>query len=194
MKEDHVTNKNGDAFLVTDFAQCFEQTRHYNSQILTTLKFIITFYTTICGLVWGLFHYSIEKNINITSALIIALCVILLFGLILLIFAVRNRIYFVKCMRYVNEQRGYYLQRISPKFPNKSGMFVDPKKPKYFNWSSSQSWLIYTISVMNSLVCGLLLFFIFKQVLIALLGGHFLLIVQLSLVISYLHSKDRDRQ
>jgi len=75
-------------------------------------------------------------------------------------------------------------------------MFVDPKKPKYFNWSSSQSWLIYTISVMNSLVCGLLLFFIFKQVLIALLGGHFLLIVQLSLVISYLylHSKDRDRQ
>ena len=154
----HPGDKYNNAFLIADFNQCFEQTRHYNTQIMNTLKFITTFYTAVCGLTWGLFQYSIEKNIDIKSALIIALCVVLLFGIIILIFAVRNRVYFVKCMRYVNEQRGYFLSRISPKFANKSGMPVDSDKLRYFNWSSSQSWLVYIISLMNSLILGLFLF------------------------------------
>ncbi|MGB3477829.1 MAG: hypothetical protein WBB67_01570 [bacterium] len=189
----HPGDKDNDAFLIADFNQCFEQTRHYNTQIVNTLKFITTFYTAVCGLVWGLFQYSIKKNIDIKSALIIALCVVLLFGIIILIFAVRNRVYFVKCMRYVNEQRGYFLSRISPKFANKSGMPVDPAKLKYFNWSSSQSWLVYIISLMNSLILGLFLFILVNRVDVALLSGICLFIIQLLLSICYLCSQDHGK-
>jgi hypothetical protein len=36
-------------FLINDFNQCFNQARHYDSQILDIFKYIVTFFTAISG-------------------------------------------------------------------------------------------------------------------------------------------------
>lgn len=42
-------------FLENDFNQCFEQVRHYDTQIVDIFKFLATFYTTVAGIAIGLY-------------------------------------------------------------------------------------------------------------------------------------------
>ena len=49
-------------FIENDFNQCFEQVRHYDSQIFNIFKYLATFYTTVAGGAVGLYQFSIEKN------------------------------------------------------------------------------------------------------------------------------------
>lgn len=96
-------------FLLSDFNQSFEQSRYYDSQIVNIFKFLATFYTTIAGITIGLYQYSVDHNIHITCGLVCGLIIALFFGLAMFSLVVRNRLYFVVCMRYINEQRQLFL-------------------------------------------------------------------------------------
>lgn len=45
-------------FLERDFNQCFQQMRHYDSQIFDILKFMFTGYTALIGVALGLYKFG----------------------------------------------------------------------------------------------------------------------------------------
>ena len=57
-------------FLERDFNQCFQQMRHYDSQLWDICKFSFTAYTALIGIAIGLYQYSIQKALDLTYAVI----------------------------------------------------------------------------------------------------------------------------
>jgi hypothetical protein len=144
-------------FLDRDFNQCFEQMRHYDSQIFEIGKFTLASYAGIIGLALGLYQFSLKESVELRPPARALLAIGLLHGFLLLGMAVRNRAYFVKVARYINEQRKLFLSSRPMGFQNESQMYVDQKYPKYYDWRSSQLWLTHLVAALNSVLLALLL-------------------------------------
>jgi len=178
-------------FLERDFNQCFQQMRHYDTQNFGILRFSFTGYTTLISVGLGLYQFGLKESKNFTLPIIAALSIGFVIGLFMFTLAMRNRIYFVRIARYINEQRGLFLQFKPFGFENKSTMYTDCKRPAFFNWHSSQAYLCYIMAGLNSALCGILLFIIFSSYCYKwtiVMGGSFaLFIIQLLIAISYLN-------
>lgn len=149
---------NAFSLLNSDFAQCFQQMRHYDGQILDLLKFSFTGYTALAGIALGVYKFGIEKNVNLTLPIAVALAIGLILGLLILALMVRNRAYFVPLARYVNQIRGMAFALKPLDFENITKMYVSYKKPPFFHWRSSQAWMIYIVSILNAALLGILLY------------------------------------
>lgn len=178
------------SFLENDFNQCFEQARYYDTQIVDIFKFLATFYTTIAGLAIGLYQFSLEKQLDFRIALISGLSVAFLFGICMFFLIVRNRVYFVFCMRYINEHRGFFLSCKPLGFENKSKMYTNHKKPPFFNTLSSQSLWLYVVAILNSALLGVILYMAQKNFWSILVWCFFVVMIQLVSGISYLKSRE----
>lgn len=184
--------KNADVgltFLQADFDRCFEQARYYDSQSVDIFKFLATFFTIVAGGGIGLFEFAVEKHVDLTFAIITGFLIALFFGLGLFGLVVRNRVYFVGCMRYINEQRHAFLALKPLGFRNVSGMYTDARHPRYFNWLSSQSFLMYAIAALNAVLLSLVLV-LFKN------GGFvtfglLLLLAQIASAVFYLRGQEQ---
>lgn len=177
-------------FSISDFNQCFEQARYYDTQIVDIFKFLATYYTTVAGIAIGLYQYASEKNINIHEALICGLIIALIFGICMFFLIVRNRVYFVFCMRYINEHRKNFLSFKPLGFENKTKMYTNHKKPPFFNIFSSQSWWMYVVAILNSTLLGIIGYFIKLELTAIVGGGVILLMLQLLIGILYLKSQE----
>jgi hypothetical protein len=181
-------------FLERDFNQCFQQIRHYDSQMFDILKFMFTGYTALIGVALGLYKFGIEKNVDMALPASAALSVGLLLGLFMFALSIRNRVYFVQVTRYVNEQRGFFLCYKPLGFENATKMYTDYFQPPYFNWRSSQAWFMYIIAFLNSTLLGILLYIAFVSNRckwnIVVIGSLVLFIVQLVIAIWYLISRE----
>lgn len=177
-------------FLQSDFNQCFDQVRYYDAQIVDVFKFLAIFYTTIAGIAVSLYQYSVDKGINIKAALISGLIVAFLFGLCMFFLIVRNRIYFVFGMRYINEQRGLFLSVKPLGFENKSKMYINYKKPPFFNALSSQSWWLYIVGILNSALLAVILYVANKGALNIVIWCFVVCMLQLVSGIAYLKSRE----
>jgi hypothetical protein len=181
-------------FLERDFNQCFQQMRHYDSQIFDIFKFMFTGYITLIGVALGFYKFGLEKNINLTFPVIAVLTIGLVFGLFILAYTVSNRVYFVKILRYINEQRKTFFSYEPLGFANKSEMYIKYSQPAFFNWLSSQAFFIYIITFLNSTLLGALLFIIFTsngyKLVIITSSCLSLFIVQLIVAIYYLKSRE----
>lgn len=187
--------KNADvglAFLQSDFDRCFEQARYYDSQSVDIFKFLATFFTVVAGGGIGLYEFAVEKHVDLTFAIVTGFLIALFFGLGLFGLVVRNRVYFVGCMRYINEQRQVFLALKPLGFRNASGMYTDARHPRYFNWLSSQLFLMYSIAALNAVLLSLVL-------ILAKNGGFLtfgllLLVVQIAGAALYLRSQEKAAQ
>jgi hypothetical protein len=151
-------------FLERDFNQCFEQLRHYDGQIFEITKFVLASYAGLTGLSLGLYQFSLKEHIDLTLAAAAIVAIGLPHGLFLFALAVRNRVYFVKVARYVNEQRELFLGFKPFGFKNEAKMYTDPAQPRFFDWRSSQSWLMYLVGGLNAALLSLLLFLLTAEV------------------------------
>lgn len=179
-------------FLERDFNQCFQQIRHYDLQLFNILKLVFMGYTAVIGIALGLYQFGLEKGIDISLPAQAILSIGFLFGLLLFSLAIIYRTYFVQVTRYINEQRNLFFKYRPLGFENKSIMYTDCLQPPFFNWRSSHSWFTYIIAVLNSAMLGILLFITLNQYiwLIAILSFFFSLIIQLSIGIKYLKSRE----
>ncbi len=178
------------SMLQNDFNQSYEQSRHYDNQIIDIFKYLATFYTTIIGIAVGIDKYALTKFIDLSNSVILGLSVSLLFGTIMYYMIVRNRIYFVVCMRFINEQRNTYLSYKPLSFENKSGMYTNHNKPPFFNFFSSQSFLMYLIAFMNSCLLFAILYFAKTSSLLNTVFSSLFLLTQLSTAIIYLMTRE----
>lgn len=134
-------------FLERDFNQNFQQMRHYDAQIFDIIKFMFTAYSALIGVAIGLYQFGLKENYDFSASAIAALGVGLVLGLFMFALIVRNRVYFVQVVRYINEQRGFFLAFKPMGFKNKSKMYINHEQPPYFNWRSSHSWLCYIVAL-----------------------------------------------
>ena len=138
-----------ETFLEHDFDQCCSLLRHYDSQIFNLTKFSFVTYTGLLGIAIGFFEFSNKNEMDLRTPIIAALGAALMCGLFFLASVLRNRRYFVRVARYVNEHRNHFLAHHPHGFRNKSRMYADPNLPTYMNWSSSHLLFVYLISALN---------------------------------------------
>ena len=178
-------------FLDRDFNQCFQQMRHYDAQIFDLLKFMFTAYTALIGIALGLYKFGLKEANDLSASAIAAIVVGLILGLFMFTLTVRNRVYFVQVVRYINEQRGFFFQFKPMGFEDKVKMYINHKQPPYFNWRSSHSWLCYIISVLNSILLGVLLYILYPcSWRLVIVGSLLLFISQMTIAIMYLKTRE----
>lgn len=156
MKNQDGTNQadEGLKFLERDFNQCFEQMRHYDSQIIDLGKFAYTSYPVVIGGAAGIYKYGLDKHLDYSVIAGLIPLIAFLPGLFLLWDMVRTRVYFVRVTRYLNEHRQFFLSFPPLSFPNVAKMYVDPKKPDYLDRYSSQLYFMCILAVLNAFLLG----------------------------------------
>src|SRR5205809_7104581 len=82
-------------FLDRDFNQCFQQFRHYDSQILEVCKFAFLGYSTLIGAALGLYEFGLKEKQTFSAAIVGILATGLAIGTFLYALSIRNRVYFV---------------------------------------------------------------------------------------------------
>lgn len=178
-------------FLERDYNQCFQQMRHYDAQIFDILKFMFTAYTALIGVALGLYQFGLKESKDLSSPSIAVLVVGLMLGLFMFALTVRNRVYFVQVVRYINEQRGFFFQFKPMGFEDKLKMYTNYTQPPYFNWRSSHSWLCYISSTLNATLFGVLLYILIPCSWKTVIGGSLLLFIgQLIIAIAYLTTRE----
>jgi len=145
-------------FLESDFIQCFQQMRHYDEQIMNLCKFAFLSYSSITGAAIGLYKFGIEKDVDLLFPASIIVGIGLIVGLLLFCMAMRNRVYFVRVSRYINEVREIFVKHNPMGFENKSRMYTDWRKPMFYNLYSSQLWVCYMLAFLNAILVGALLY------------------------------------
>src|SRR5256885_13447222 len=96
-------------FLDRDFNQCFQQLRHYDSQILEVCKFAFFGYSTLIGAALGLYQFGLKEHLTLAAPINGILGTGLVLGIFFFALGIRNRVYFVQVARYINEQRQLFL-------------------------------------------------------------------------------------
>lgn len=189
------TEKAGIEFIRVDFSECFQQMRHYEVTLINTCKFAFFGYSSVSAAALGLYEFGIEKNTDLRSLASIILLVGLPVGLLLFLIAVRNRVYFVRVTRYINEIRGIFIKYKPMGFENESQNYIDydkPDKPAFFNPYSSQLMFCHIIAFLNSVLLGVFLFmYIGKVNLILVCICVFLCGIQVIGEIIFLKSHDK---
>lgn len=145
-------------FLERDFIQNFNQMRHYDAQIFDTFKFLFSCYIGLVGFSLGLYQFGVKENIDLRLPGMAALTIGLLLGVFMYAVVLRNRVYFVKSARYINEQRKLFLALRPLGFGNISDMYTNPSHPPYFQWRSTQFWFSLVIALFNSVLLGVLFY------------------------------------
>jgi len=188
--------------LKSDFEQCFEHMRHYDNIFMNIVNYILLGYTAIFTASTALLSsnlnmFKIIAGVGILSILS-SISATLLLG-----FLMRNRVYFVSVAKYVNEIRNIYLKNNPLGIKNSSGMYVDNKYPKVWNWGSTHLSLLFFVAFLNSLFFAFgftFLVYIFtipksidvvKTCLFLLLICFIIFGVELVWVTKYLKSKDK---
>ncbi|MBE7415394.1 MAG: hypothetical protein HS130_09290 [Deltaproteobacteria bacterium] len=177
-------------FLSSDFNQCFQQMRHYDSQITLILKFMFTAYTALIGIALGLYQFGLKEQKDFSTPASFALTIGLIIGLFMFSLTVRNRVYFVQVARYINEQRGFFLKFSPIGFGNFSKMYTNLQQPPYFNWRSSHTWLYGIIATLNSTLLIVLLYILEYDWIILAFCSSLLVLIQMSCGILYLRSRE----
>ena len=71
-------------------------------------------------------------------------------GIVTLMLLAKNRVYFAKVARYVNEIRHLYLQKHPAQIANKANMFNDVRFPPIWDKGSTQTFQIYLVAIFDS--------------------------------------------
>lgn len=139
--------------LVCDFQQAFYMLRHYDDVNWNLTKFSFGQILVSLGACWTVFFEANKANalpilkLNYSIAIFILLILSSAFTLISILGICKNRTYFVKVSRYINEHRKVAINKNNVGFANESKMWNNPNFPKNVDWGSTQMICLY-------LLCG----------------------------------------
>ena len=139
--------------LINDFQQAFYMLRHYDEVNWNLTKFSFGQVLVSLGACWTIFFEANKSGASdiLKSNYAIGIFILLLlsaaFTLMSILGICKNRTYFVKVSRYINENRRYALKYNGIDFSNISKMWDNPQYPKNVDWGSTQMICLY-------LLCG----------------------------------------
>ena len=152
-KQDTDNSQYSKQLLVNDFQQAFYMLRHYDDVNWNLTKFSFGQILVSLGACWTIFFEANKSNALsiLRSYYSVGIFVLLVlsaaFILISILGICKNRTYFVKVSRYINEHRKFALDNSELSFHNVSKMWNNPKMPKNLDWCSTQLICLY-------LLCG----------------------------------------
>jgi len=189
--------------LVSDFEQCFEQMRHHDDAFENLLQFAYTGVVAVAGASGTLLQIWHANPLNVATV-----GLILLFswmaGVVVVMSLAKNRVYFAKVARYVNEIRHLYLAKSTAVIANKAKMYTDWRFPPILDFGSTQTFQIYLASACDSFLfaSGIITLIAYRNVsnhteanvnwFWGILSFVASLVVEIVLIFVYWHLKERE--
>lgn len=148
----------GKQFLYHDFEQCFQQMRHYDSQCWDIIKFCFGEILLVGTAIWALYCFSVIPenvstlvSVNFKWLTLIILLISYIFIFISSYLVARNRVYYVKTSRYINEFRKLAIEIKPYGFKNVYKYYDDYNFPKVNESKSTQLVALYSIIILGLL-------------------------------------------
>lgn len=141
--------------LIEDFSQSLEMHRHYDSLNWQITKFAFGEILVAIGACWTVFTLEPDSisDQNLKWFVMFLICLTSwLFGKLSIYTIVKNRSYFVRTARHINELRSHVLQRKPYGFENKAKFWDDSSKPKVRDWFSTQFSSLYMLAALTMAV------------------------------------------
>ena len=185
-------------YLISEYEQCFQQMRHYDTTQNTLLTFALTGYIAIFAAVYTLYQYSTNNPIKYTFLTMIFILSTIA-GIIVLMTLARNRVYYTAVAKQVNRIRNYFLSNSELDFIRYNNCYVSYDKPKNFYWLSTYAMYIVVISLFNASLIGSGVvmfnrFIVNKDFNISLafgiITGLIMMVLELIYVVKYFHRND----
>lgn len=150
--------------MAADFQECMGMLRHYDNVNWDLTKFTFGQVLVAIGACWTILGAEREKGETLWNVLNDGLSNYIVGGLLFLsacfvfltlLAILKNRTYFVKMSRYLNEHRKNVLQEHPFGFANQSEMWCNPDFPPVIDRKSTQLLCVYLFAI-----CLILLLFV----------------------------------
>jgi hydroxymethylpyrimidine pyrophosphatase-like HAD family hydrolase len=192
-------------FLNHDFDQSYEQLRHYDNLSWDITKF--SFIELLAGVaaVWAIYGFAlnpdnptswIKDNYMLLIPSIFGLCY--LFSILASFLLSRNRVYFSKVAKYINEHRNFSLSIKPIGFVNETKFYTNIKFPPAFDKWSTHLVSLYVIQFVSAIMFSSLIFCVLHYwfdsgvfiLVFSIFGGLLSFIINLRVYIKYLKEQD----
>lgn len=147
--------------LINDFTQSMYTHRHYDTMNWQITKFAFGEILVAIGACWSVFNWDLakESSPNLKWIVMSIICgASLIFGIISIYTIVKNRVYFVRTSRHINELRHHVLLRQPFGFKNESNFWEDPAYPKVIDLDSTQFLSLYMLIFLNMCIAAAMFF------------------------------------
>lgn len=166
-------------FLIADFIQCYELLRHYNEIGWSITRFAFVELVIGIGAVWAVYSFAVHPD-NVGStiesyhlyAILAILAVCYVFSLLASFLLTRNRVYFTKVSRYLNEHRKLVLSEYPFGFTNETNFYTNIDFPTANNPWSTQLISLYAIQLLSCLILFIIINIVTALTLTTLLTTH----------------------
>lgn len=138
--------------LVEDFSQSMEMHRHYDSLNWQITKFAFGEILVAIGACWTVFSLDMAKESipNLKWIVMFLICsASWLFGMLSIYTIVKNRVYFVRTARHINELRNHVLQCNPYGFKNEAHFWANPALPIVRDYRSTQYVSLYMLVILS---------------------------------------------
>lgn len=205
--EDQAKIKHAENFLNVDFSQSFDQLRHYDSMIWDITKFTFIQILGSITAIWAIYAFAQEPD-SITSWIAINYMFLIpsIFGMsyifsVLASFLIsRNRVYFAKVARYLNEHRNFSISQKPLGFENKTKFYTSDRFPTAFDIWSNHLVSLYIIQLLGAIIFGAMIFCIlliwieniYWVCFLSAVSSSLSFIINLRIYIKYMKNQDRE--
>jgi hydroxymethylpyrimidine pyrophosphatase-like HAD family hydrolase len=152
-------------FLIHDFDQSYQQLRHYDAMSWDITKF--SFIELLVGITatWAIYVFAktpenansfLSQNYLKLIPTILSVCYI--FSLLASFLIARNRVYYAKVARYINEHRKFSLDIKPLGFLNSSEFYTTLDFPPAFDKWSTHLVSLYVLQLISAIILGCILF------------------------------------
>ena len=152
--------------LIEDFSQSMEMHRHYDSLNWQITKFAFGEILVAIGACWTVFNLDSlsAATPNLKWIVMLLICsASWLFGMLSIYTIVKNRVYFVRTARHINELRNHVLQRIPYGFSNESHFWANPAYPIVRDYRSTQYVSFYMMVILTTALSIAVVFSILRM-------------------------------
>lgn len=132
--------------MVTDFVQSMETHRHYDRINWDITKFTFGQVLVAIGACWTVYTFQSSEGTNKWMFIFYICLASFLFCLISLYTLLKNRTYFTRISRHINEIRNQVISTHPFGFSNEANFWSNPKYPKVKDYKSTQFIAIYMVS------------------------------------------------
>lgn len=152
--------------LKDDFVQTYEQIRHYDKVNWEVTKFAIAQVLLVIGACWTILTIKCNGNLemNITGyfdLMIAVICSISVLSLWMVIWVIlKNRVYFCRASRHINEIRKQAVLHNSIGFLDINRYYVDVTKPTAGDYFSTQLVSLYLLTIIQSIMLFAFVYFV----------------------------------
>lgn len=152
--------------LIEDFSQSMEMHRHYDSLNWQITKFAFGEILVAIGVCWTVFNLDSanEATPNLKWIVMLLICAeSWLFVMLSIYTIVKNKVYFVRTARHINELRNHVLQRKPFGFANETYFWSNPAYPIVRDYRSTQYVSFYMIVILTTALSCAALFSVTKM-------------------------------